>query len=222
MVREVLRALEHLRFAEPAHRLPVLIEELEESATSPTLPRLSAASLSALVLRRHREIDAVRAGSASATALVGAAAIEAGGLRAASTSTEEPVEADYEPPTMVECWATVEQQFEEAHAARRQARALEDTALASWDRYLEDFHCGREITGERRKGGQARRRGEPRRGSRGDAGSTTRGGGEAAAAGGPPSHSQDGSHDAAGGSVLVPPPLLLLRLLGSFRRPELP
>ena len=44
-------------------------------------------------------------------------------------------------------WAAVEQQFEAAHAARRQARALEDVALVSWDRYLEDFHCGREIAG---------------------------------------------------------------------------
>ena len=57
------------------------------------------------------------------------------------------MEADYKPPTMAGRWATVEQQFEEAHAARRQARALEEAALASWDRYLEDFHCGREIRG---------------------------------------------------------------------------
>ena len=141
MVRVVPRTLEHLGFAEPTHRQPVVIEELEESASSPILPRLSAASLPALVLRRHREADAVRAGSASATALVGAATIEARGLPAAPTSTEEPVEVHYKPPTMAERWAIVEQQFDEAHAARRQARALEDTALASWDRYLEDVHC---------------------------------------------------------------------------------
>ena len=60
---------------------------------------------------------------------------------------DEPAEADCKPPTMAERWASVERQFEETHAARRQARALEDTALASWDRYLEDFHCGREIAG---------------------------------------------------------------------------
>ena len=48
---------------------------------------------------------------------------------------------------MAQHWATVERQFEEAHAVRRRARALEDAALASWDRYLEDFHCGREIAG---------------------------------------------------------------------------
>ena len=55
MVRGVLRALEHLGFAEPAHQQPVVIEELEESASSPTLPRLSAISLPALVLRRPRD-----------------------------------------------------------------------------------------------------------------------------------------------------------------------
>ena len=33
------------------------------------------------------------------------------------------------------------------HQARRRARDLEDVALASCDRYLEEFHCGQEIAG---------------------------------------------------------------------------
>ena len=38
---------------------------------------------------------------------------------------------------MAEHWASVDRQFEEVHAARRHAQALEDAALASWDGYLE-------------------------------------------------------------------------------------
>ena len=44
MVRGVLRALEHLGFAEPARRQPMVIKELEESASMPALPTLSSAS----------------------------------------------------------------------------------------------------------------------------------------------------------------------------------
>ena len=147
MVRGVLRALEQLGLEEPASQPSVEIEELEEEASSLRLPRLSAASLPAIVLRRPREADAICAGSASATAPSGAAAIEAGGLPAASTPTERPQEAATGPRKMAEHWASVERRFEEAHAARRQAQALEDAALAAWDGYLEVFHCGREIAG---------------------------------------------------------------------------
>ena len=118
MVRGVLRALEHLGFAEPDRRQPVEIEEVEEQASPPALPDLSAASLPALVLRRPRRVDAVCAKSASATALAGAAAIEAGGLPAASTSAEGPVKATSKTPTMAERWAVVEQQFEERRTPR--------------------------------------------------------------------------------------------------------
>ena len=83
----MLRALEHLGFAEPDGRQPVEIEELEEPASPLTLPNLSATSLPTLVLRRPREVDVVCAKSASATALARAAAIEVGGLPAASTPT---------------------------------------------------------------------------------------------------------------------------------------
>ena len=141
----MLRALEHLGFAEPNRRQPVEIEELEEPASSLTLPRLSAASLPALVLRRPMEVAAICVGSASATAPAGDTAIEAGGLPAAFTTEEGFEEADPKPPTMAEHWAAVERQLEEAHAARCHARVLEDAALASWDRFIDEYHCGREI-----------------------------------------------------------------------------
>ena len=207
MVRGVLRALEHLGFAEPAHRQPVVIEELEESASSPTLPRLSATSLPAFVLRRPREIDAVRAGSASATALVGATAIEAGGHPAAPTSTDEPVEADYKPRRAAVRGSARRQT---PGSSRRgcgpsllgplprgfplwsgdHGRLGVESAVSSGGE--RSHHRGQEGQGGAaldRKGDQARRRGEPRRGSRGHAGPSTRGGGKTATAGGPPSRS---------------------------------
>ena len=98
MVRGVLRVLEHLGYAEPASRQPMEIEELVESGSSLMLPRLSAATLPALVLRRPREVDAVCAGSASATAPAGTTVNEA----------EGPEKVDPKPPTMAGHWAPVE------------------------------------------------------------------------------------------------------------------
>ena len=103
MVRGVLRALEHLGFAEPATRQPVEIEELVDPASSLTLPRLSAASLPTLVLRRLRGVDAICAGSASATAPAGAAVNETEGLPATSATTGGSEKANPNPPTMASC-----------------------------------------------------------------------------------------------------------------------
>ena len=113
------------------------IEELVESACTPSLPKHPATSLPAFVLRRPREVDAICAGSASATAPAVATVKEAGGLNATSTTTGGPMMPGH--------WAAVERQLEEAHTARRHARDLEDADLASSARYLDEYYCGREI-----------------------------------------------------------------------------
>ena len=52
---------------------------------------------------------------------------------------------------MAKYWAAVVRQLEEAHAAWRHARVLEEAyallALASWARIIEEYHGGREIAG---------------------------------------------------------------------------
>ena len=49
------------------------------------------------------------------------------------------------PRTMRALWTEVKRCLEEARAASRQTRVAEAAALAAYDSFLEEFHCGREL-----------------------------------------------------------------------------